>query len=211
MADSQQRKTIEEALQATIQNAQASVQSDPKMQAMVDQLRSLYREDREDFMFALGAAPPPPSSSPKRPPVPPSRIPQLLFLLNAVTTKGPVSAPPSFRNKSGVLPSSLNASTIEVVQPDAPEIENNVPTSPARRPSRIKELQEIDKLEAQIQKAQHELETIKLEETAIRERRGKYAVAIERLKAERLLRELPGTINNLTQKKKYLEDQIQGN
>ncbi len=211
MADSFRRKNIEDILQSTIQKAQENIQSDPSLKKMVDRLRDLYQEDREDFLFALGAAPPP-TGKKKRPPVPPSRIPQLLFLLNAITSRGTVSLPPSFRNRVGILPASLKNTQLEVVStPKSTSVSKSVPVSPARRPSQIQELQEIEKLDVRIEEVQKQFEQIKKEESAILERKGKYAIAVERLKAERLLRELPGRISQLVHKKKLLVERIQSN
>lgn len=209
MADSSRRKTIEDILQSTIRKAQEDIQSDPSLQEMVDRLRTLYQEDREDFLFALGAAPPS-AKKKKHPPVPPSRIPQLLFLLNAITSRGSISLPPSFRNRTSILPASLKNTQLDVVStPSNSSVSQSVPISPARRPSQIQELQEIEKLDAQIEETQKQFVQIKKEESAILERKGKYAIAVERLKAERLLRELPSRISQLIHKKKLLEERIQ--
>lgn len=209
MDDSSRRKNIEKILQSTIRQAQASVQSDPQLKKMVEQLRNLYQEDREDFLFALGAAPPP-SASKKPIKVPPSRIPQLLYILNAVTSRGAISVPPPFRKQPGGLPASLQNATLEVIPLPEDGIlpRHTRPPSPARRPSQLKELEEIGRLDSQIDEAQRLFEEIKKEESAIRQRKGKYAIAIERLKAERLLRELPGTIARLVHKKRLLEEQV---
>jgi hypothetical protein len=216
------RKELEDILEAKILQAQPAVQSNPDTQKMVKQLRSLYQDNQEEFLFALGAGPPPAQTQPKPPnesqskiadqsKVPQSRIPELLFLLNAVTSGESVSLPPSFKNQPGGMPSPLENSTLQIKQNPGGNIANQPikPISPARRQSRIKELQEIETLDTAIHQAEEMLSLIKKDEEAIKQKKGKYAIAVERLKAERILREIPGSIEHLIFKKRLLEEQIE--
>ncbi len=215
------RKELEDILQSTILQAQPAVQSDPEIKKMVTQLRSLYQDNQEEFMFALGAGPPPAQTQPTpvnvdqskivdQSKVPQSRIPELLFLLNAVTSGESVSLPPSFKNQPGGMPSPLENSTLQIKQnPDVNTAnEPSRPISPARRQSKLKELQEIATIDAAIHEAEEKLIIIKKDEAAIKQRSGKYAISVERLKAERILREIPGSIERLILKKRMLEEQI---
>ncbi len=215
MSPSSHRKELEDILEAKILQAQPAVQSNPDIQKMVTQLRSLYQDNQEDFMFALGAGPPPAQAKQKpqnvvQAKVPQSRIPELLFLLNAVTSGESVSLPPSFKNQPGGMPSPLVNSTLQIEKLPGGNTANrrNRPVSPARRQSRMKELEEIETIDAAIQEAEDILIMIKKDEEAIKQKTGKYAIAVERLKAERILREIPGSIERLIYQKRLLEEQI---
>lgn len=206
MTDSSHRKNIESILQSSICKAQSSVESNPEIKKMVEQLRNLYADDREDFLFSVGAAPPPPKFQKRLQTPPPSRIPQLLYILNAVTSKGPVTLPPSFRNRQGILPSSLQNAALEVPGRNEEIPRRHVPPSPTRRPPQPQDFEEIKHLDSQLDEARCLFAEIKKQESAIQQRKGKYGIPMERLKAERLLRELPATITQLEYKKRQIEE-----
>ncbi|MFB3785527.1 MAG: hypothetical protein ACE15F_04070 [bacterium] len=67
---------------------------------------------------------------------------------------------------------------------------------------------EIENLEKQIQQAKEILIHMKSEEKAVARRQGIYANPTERLKAERLLREMPSLITQWSQRKALLEQYL---
>ena len=81
MPDSSRRKQIEDTLTALLRTMQKSVLADPRLKKMVEQLRRSYHEDKEDFLITLGLATPPAPPVPRQP-LPSSRIPRLLLILN---------------------------------------------------------------------------------------------------------------------------------
>ena len=93
MADPFRRKSLEFRLSALLRTAEETTFKDPKVRAMVDQLRRAYEDDQDGVMFMLGMS----QNAPKAAPVslPHSKIPQLLMVLDALATKKPVSPPPS--------------------------------------------------------------------------------------------------------------------
>lgn len=70
---------------------------------------------------------------------------------------------------------------------------------------------EIEFLERQIQQAQEILAHMKSEATAVARRQGIYANPVERLKAERLLREIPSLIHQWSTRKSLLEQYLAEN
>ncbi|MGC9326617.1 MAG: hypothetical protein ACP5I1_03200 [Candidatus Hinthialibacter sp.] len=209
MTDSIHRKDLEKNLIATIRQAQASVQSNPKLQGMAEKIRSLYQNDQENVLNALCAASSTPTESEKKTP-PASRIPQLLFLLHETASLR--TAPHSnWRPKTqSLFPSLTKNVKLEPVDLEHTSFSTRRrnPFSPPRRHPPAHLIQQLEEIEFSIHESQTLLTALLLEEDAVRRRTGKYAHVVERLKAERLLRELPGSISQMQNQKQLLEEQI---
>ena len=81
--------------------------------------------------------------------------------------------------------------------------------NPARLQLNISQRKELlVKIEQDIQHLTGIFKRLKREEPKIRQRTGQYATPSLRLKAERLLRELPGQITELTKQIMALEEEI---
>ncbi|MBN2329215.1 MAG: hypothetical protein JXR73_18895 [Candidatus Omnitrophica bacterium] len=210
MTDSAYRKDLEKNLIATIRKAQSSVQSNPKLQKMAEKIRSLYQDDQENVLNALGAASSSQSASTQKAP-PASRIPELLYLLNETASLRSASRDQRLRKPQSLFPSLLKNLKLEsaVRGPTRSPVRRRNPFSPSRRHPPAQLIQQLEEIEFSIQEAQTLLSALQKEEDAVCRRMGKYANVVDRLKAERLLRELPGSIAQMRSQKQILEEQIQ--
>ncbi len=189
------RNHKENVLKDLLKKAEKNYMKDPKIKKMVKQLRNLYMNDKDDFLFALGMAPPPAQKTTKKKPTPPpSRIPQLLMILDAVA-KSP-STFSSMMDRSDNTPPSLLAPF-----PPADKKEYTIPEPPPFKPSEGDIRAQVKEVDKEMNESKDLFWSIKKEEKQLRARQGKYAVSVERLRAERLLRELPGKITQLAKKK----------
>lgn len=206
MPDLKRRQYLEATLNKAISIAEKQAFKDPKTKKLIQDLRTMYMEGSEEFMFALGLGSAPPSKP--RPALPESRIPHLLMVLDALAQGHGLSLP-TRRSRSNLDPQPI-VSTLAL--PKAPMIPKKVlkPQLPPMQSNERKEinLKEIMRLEAEIQLLTQQYRILKQEEEAIRLRRGKYGIPIERIKAERLLRELPEKIAEIAHKKKLVEEGV---
>ncbi len=222
MNNSDHREKLEADLKKQIRSAEKEAINDPKLKSMIKQLRDIYHSDKDSFLFMLGVAPPPSSTNSQNKPknIPTSKIPQLLLMLDALATKKPLPVLPAKKPGLDGMPNPIlstlphpaeNEVDYEIHSPldeahqeiRPPDIDSN---SPPDMDSNSEENQkEIEELEVEIRKARALYDLIKKDEMVIRQRKGKYGVPIERLKAERLLRELPEQIRHMIHKKRLLQ------
>ncbi|RJP26380.1 MAG: hypothetical protein C4527_15525 [Candidatus Omnitrophota bacterium] len=211
MIDSNRRKNLEADLEKAIRLAEKETFTNPQLQAMVRRLRDLYLTDKDEFLFMMQASPPPQVHAQKRrqPKLPPSKIPQLLAMLDALVTNKPLPVLPSIKNLGEGMPSPLILSlprADELKPVSKPVISVYSPAPPISEANR----KEIESLEVEIRKVKAVYELVKKDEENIRNKKGKYGIAFERLKAERLLRELPEQIRHMIHKKRMLEEGLLG-
>ncbi len=194
------RKELEQKLKREIRYAEETAFRDPKLKDMVESLRKLYLNNKHDFLATLGIAstPAPQPTSRKRPVPPPSRIPQLLMILDSVTKK-----PQNLTQNPQNTPSLLNPVPLDVMTESMPSDNYRANQFQLSAEERQKEL---EKIQNKIDSTKALFWKIKQDEKAIRSRKGKYSIATERLKAERLLRELPGKITQLIKYKMEIEE-----
>ena len=204
MADSKRRKDLEAELDSTIRKVENSSVIDPKKKELIQKIRNLYHDGKEDFMTVMGVSQPSPETNKKN--VPPSKIPQLLLLLDELSSSNPIPNTTSMlRDEEGIPPSLIldetdNSSSEKTIQ-------SPVPSSQSSRANLSESAKKvIDDLETKIYQLKVIYNHLKREEEQIRNRNGKYAIAVERLKAERILREAPEQIRYLTQKVKLLQE-----
>ncbi|MEW6238670.1 MAG: hypothetical protein AB1656_25070 [Candidatus Omnitrophota bacterium] len=190
------RSQLEAKLKAMLDKAEKIALNDPKLKNMVEQLRNIYLTDRQGFMFAMGlSGPEPAQTKPRvRPLPPPSRIPQLIMMMDALAS-GRMHLEPS----SAINPPSL-------LSPFPPPVKKPAKAGPlpqtAPPPLSIEEIRrQLLEVEKELSQTTDVFWALKKEEKNIRARKGKYIAAVERLKAERLLRELPGAITQLSERK----------
>jgi len=197
MSSGDSRSQLEARLKAFLSKAETIALSDPKLKNMVEQLRNIYLTDRQGFMFAMGlSGPEPATKKPKvRPLPPPSRIPQLIMMMDALAS-GKMNLEPS----SAINPPSLLAPFPPSVK--KPAVNDALPSKAEKIPlTKVEIQQQLEDTEIELSQATDDFWKLKKEEKNIRTRKGKYTAAVERLKAERLLRELPGVITQLSERK----------
>ncbi len=207
MAPFNHRKRLEADLESAIRGAEKETLHDPQLKSMVQQLRNLYRSDKDEFLFMLEASPPPnqKANTAKRQNLPPSKIPQLIAMLDALATNKPLPVLPSIDKSKNGMPPPLVTSLPHPseFQPAQKAKDFSVPKpKPIPEASQI----EIEKINVEIRKLRALYDLIKKDEDLIKKRKKKYAIPFERLKAERLLRELPEQIRHLIHKRKMYED-----
>ena len=204
MPNSGRRKQLETDLDSWLRKAETDAYADPQIKAMIQQIRQLYLVNKDDFMFMLGMAAPPAPKQPRR--LPESKIPQLLSVLDQLGKLQPFPRPPlrnvplraSRERPSNSLPQGgVSSSPDTAITP--------VATIPATRNVQDREKQ-LAAIDAEILAAKVLFEKVKQEEDLIRSRKGKYGIAVERLKAERLLRELPQKIAELAYQRRMVEE-----
>lgn len=197
MKQSKRRNFLEVTLQQAIRQAESKAFKDPQVKTMMMKLRKLYQEDSGDFMVALGLSGPPPTQK-NHSALPQSRIPHLIFLLDSLAKRS-IPLPP--RKQDGILPPPISENFAVPFSP----IKN--PNNPGNDEVALRERRTIiRRIELEMVSLESTYKDIKADEPMILQRRGKYSVPAERLKAERLLRELPGKIKFLAQKKSELNN-----
>jgi hypothetical protein len=192
MPDNKRRDHLEQLLKAQLQKAEENVSNDPEMKNMVTKLREIYLHDKSDFLSALSPAPSPKTN--KKPfQLPFSKIPQLLMMIDQIGKKSPhlipIAPPPGLKNPSAkktASPSPL----------DTPKMTS------------LQIMRQIEKITVEINKANEVYAALKQEEPSIKARQGKYSIPHERLKGERLLRELPTRIHYLSNLRSELNREL---
>jgi len=182
--DPMNRKRSEALLSLHLRKAEEETLRDPEIRKMVDQLRQMYHDDQEGIFtaFAVTAQEDRPSTKKDQPTPPPSKIPQLLLMLSELSDRTP--EPPSAPHPR---------------DPQPIPTKGGVPTAPPRPASKLKAPEDDRQRELmqRIEETKKELASIKKEEHLVRAKKGKYGLPAERLKAERMLRELPGQITHM--------------
>lgn len=231
MEESKERKRLELDLQQAIKQGEEIAFQDPEVKEMVSSLRNMFENDEAGMLSALGFGSPPPQSKYKRIELPPSKIPQLILMLNEISKKKasinrpgaqiknllqksrepqrPSRQPSSSSSNSGFHSRARNRDRDMIDQLDLEskkdEYYATTPDSPTPEPASAPNQLSIRQIEREIHQAQEMLDVISRDREAIRQRQGTYAIPGNRLKAERLLRELPGRIAYLQQKKQEIE------
>lgn len=182
--DTQRRRLSEAVLNSHLRKAEEETLRDPEVRQMVERLRKMYLEDQEGIFTAFAVTTQEGGPvQPSRVPPPSSKIPDLLLMLSELAERAPARNVP--------IPPKPPKPLLRR-EPELPET-----TSPKTRAAPVSRAPEDDRqreLIREIEEAKKTLALIKKEERLIRARRGKYGIPGERLKAERLLRELPGQI-----------------
>lgn len=210
MSNHLERKQKEYRLAALLRATEAKTLSNPKLKAMADQLRNSYQSDQAGFMNLLGMGGAP-AKTPQRVKLPESKIPQLIMILDSLATKKPLSLPPTQkelnRDNTPSLLATLDKRNDDAVINMSPPKKDNV-----RRilPSTMINNSLLTEVDEEIHKAKAIFNSVKRDEGIIKSRKGKYAYAVERLKAERVLREYPEMISHLEHKRKMIEEGILG-
>ena len=182
----------------------------PDVKRMIEEIREMWEEDDNmTVAFAATASsdtPVRPGASPPRTAawkvrLPRSRIPELLEMLTQLPGPGLMASP------LGMPPPRGGSNPLMARNPLRVEAKNEIratPPEPAMRPpiGPPKAAPGADK--AAIEKAEREVEAMKIKlgqlretEEDMRAHRNEFAVPSNRLRAERLLRELPGAIEHL--------------
>ncbi len=204
MTNSLERKQKEYRLAALLRTTEKNTLSNPKLKAMADQLRNSYQMDQAGFLKMLGLGGPP-DEKPQRVKLPESKIPQLLMILDSLATKKPLSLPPSHRelnlDSTPALLSRLENNDDTGIINMSPPIKDNLRQIHPRSNINNEMLKEVDE---EIQKAKAVYNSVKRDEGQVRGKQGKYALAVERLKAERILREYPEMISHLEHKRQMI-------
>lgn len=219
MVDPDRRKQLEESLRDAIQQGEEIAFRDPEVKDMIESLRRMYEDDKGVLFSALGLGAPAKRPDPsQRVKLPNSRIPELIHLLDTVAKRQSAKAKgrfiPPYRSptttpspKSAAHPSQKSPSSLprhSSPSVDAPVTASN--TEKRSNPGEYTGRRAIQLIEEEIRQAQAMLELITRDRDAIRMRKGSYAIPMNRLKAERLLRELPSKIVYLEEKKGLLEE-----
>lgn len=202
------RKILEDKLQSAIKRGEQVACKDPEVKKMIEGFRQMYQEDDGGILSALGMPDPsqmPPSGDPgpiQRPPE--SRIPQLIFMLDQLVKKKEEAKP---LKKSGYKPKPRN---IQVVPSPSSVEGSRKPFLPSKDDGDfLTEIQskssDITAIDSEIAQSKEILNRVREDETAIKNHEGTYSDSSNRLKAERLLRELPGKIIYLQDKKREIE------
>ncbi|MDP8245956.1 MAG: hypothetical protein P9L94_17875 [Candidatus Hinthialibacter antarcticus] len=202
------RKILEDKLQSAIKRGEHIACQDPEVKKMIEGFRQMYQEDDGGMLSALGMPGPsalPPSGEPspiQRPPE--SRIPQLIFMLDQLVKKQEASKP---LKKSGYTP---RPKTVNVVPSTSSVQGSRKPFLPSKeKDDFLTEFQtkssDLKALDSEIAQSKEILNRVRQDEQAIHNQQGTYSNTANRIKAERLLRELPGKIIYLQEKKLEIE------
>ncbi|MBI1387703.1 MAG: hypothetical protein GC154_04580 [bacterium] len=207
------RKILEEKLLSAIKRGENQAFKDPEVKKMIQQFRMMYQEDDGGMLSALGMpvdGPPPPNASndgsPQEiPNLPESKIPQLIFLLDQIgKSQSSSNTKPKVKDLLKKPPAPLSPSSVQGSRkPFLPKADEDLPDL-----ANEATLAGLKAVEEEIEQTRMILARVREDEDAIHERQGTYAVTSTRLKAERLLRELPGKIAYLMNKKIELETQL---
>lgn len=210
MSNSLERKRKEYRLAALLRSTEEKTLSNPKLKAMADQLRNSYQSDQAGFlnMMGMGGAPP---KKQERIKLPESKIPQLLMILDSLATKKPLSLPPTKRDlnmeNTPALLATYDKKDDNAIINMSPPTKNNVRRIVPANSVNNSLLKEVDD---EILNAKAIYNSVKRDEGIVKSRKGKYALAVERLKAERVLREYPEKISHLEHKRKMIEEGVLG-
>lgn len=210
MSNSLERKRKEYRLAALLRSTEEKTLSNPKLKAMADQLRNSYQSDQAGFMNMMGMGGPPPKKQ-ERIKLPESKIPQLIMILDSLATKKPLSLPPTQRdlnmeNTPALLATYDKKDDNAIINMSPPTKDNVRRIVPANAVNNSL-LQDVDD---EIRNAKAIFNSVKRDEGIVKSRKGKYALAVERLKAERVLREYPEKISHLEHKRKMIEEGVLG-
>lgn len=202
------RKILEDKLQSAIKRGEQIACKNPEVKKMIDGFRQMYQDDDGGMLSALGMPDPstlPSSGDPGSIPRPPeSRIPQLIFMLDQLVKKQEANKP---QKKGGYTP---RPKTVRVV-PSSSSVEGTrKPFLPSKeKDDFLTEIQskstDLRALDSEIAQSKEILDRVRQDEKAIQNQQGTYSNTANRLKAERLLRELPGKIIYLQEKKLEIE------
>jgi len=131
------------------------------------------------------------------------------MILDSLVTKKPLSLPPTQkeldRDATPALLATLETRNgSEVINMSPPKKDN------VRRilPSNMVNNTMLTEVDVEIHKTKAIYNSVKRDEGIIKSRKGKYAFAVERLKAERVLREYPEMLSHLEHKRKMIEEGI---
>lgn len=202
------RRLKEEELTCQLKTAEKTMFANPSVRRMIAEIRDMWREDDSLYIaFGATAASETRYQPPKRIPrsiaektgLPASRIPQLLELLSQL--QEPMNRPQALQRLKQLGPNPLLARhplRVEAQQQAALELNKSAAQPATSLPLDMP----VDP--AAIEKAEREVAALKIkrkllegDREAILARRGEYALPSNRLRAERLLRELPGEIDHL--------------
>jgi hypothetical protein len=208
MSNHLERKQKEYRLAALLRATEEKTLSNPKLKAMADQLRNSYQMDQAGFMKMLGMGVAPPKKQ-ERVKLPQSKIPKLLMILDSLATKKPLSLPPTKRdlnidNTPALLATYDRKTGNEIINMSPPKKNNLRRIVPANSINNSM-LKDVDE---EILNAKALYNSVKRDEGIVKSRKGKYALAVERLKAERVLREYPEMISHLEHKRKMIEEGV---
>lgn len=208
----EKREQLEMELEKAIREGEAEAFRDPEVKSMIESLRTMYTSDKGSLFSALGLSAPQPSNPDiERVSLPDSKIPDLIFMLDRLAKQ---SGRPEWkkaleanRSRKPVRPGAIHPSRkpslpshtenpVEVLDVDGVSGTQNSPLTGEKA---------IRVIEEQIRQHESMLELIQRDADKIRRREGTYAIPMNRLKAERLLREIPGKISMLREKKIELQ------
>jgi hypothetical protein len=181
-----------------LRKAEEEVLYQPEVRQLVEHVRKMYREDPEGIFTAFAVTTQEKDTGAShRVSAPPSRIPRLLSVLLELAQRS----------------AARKVSVADEPSPPLPGREARFPGTPSQKPSaqpavRAPEDQRERELMREIEQAKKALALVKKDETLIRTRRGKYSVPGERLRAERLLRELPGQIAQMERTLQLLREGV---
>lgn len=202
------RKILEEKLVSAIKRGERLAFEDPEVKKKIEGFRQMYEEDDGTMLKALGMPAPSPQSSPEpaATQLPQSKIPELIYILDQIGKTKPQpkkSSKPPLPKKPGIDPAQLKSSVQGTRRPFLPKAdEDDLPNQSLSQSARRSIIHDI---ETEIEQTRSILTRVKQDESAIRNHDGVYAATSTRLKAERLLRELPSKIAYLNAKKQELE------
>lgn len=204
------RKILEDKLQSAIKRGEHIACQDPEVKKMIEGFRQMYQEDDGGMLSALGM--PVPNATPTQEsdpgPIqhpPESRIPQLIFMLDQLAKKQEAAAKPFKKSGYSPKPKKLN------LVPSPSSVQNSrKPFLPSKETDEfLTEIQSkttnLKAIDSEIAQSKEILSRVQQDENAIRNQEGTYSNTANRLKAERLLRELPGKIIYLQEKKLEIE------
>ncbi len=205
------RQLREEALTMRLKAAEKEMFKNPEVKKMVEDLREMWEED-DDMTVAFAATassdmpytPPPkrkPATMAEKANLPGSKIPQLLEMLSNLPAPGQRFINP-FRVATNTTANPLfsrNPLRVEARTKAEEELGRTPSAAPEQPAAELTESdrETIAKMEREIQALKIKYRLLKADEELIQSRRGDYAAPANRLKAERLLREIPGTISQL--------------
>ncbi|MFH1740869.1 MAG: hypothetical protein ABIH23_17820 [bacterium] len=196
--DPQSRKMAEALLNLHIRKAEKETLRDPKIREMVERLRKMYHEDQEGIFtaFAITAQSDGQTSRPRGTP-PPSKIPDLLLVLSELAER-------SAEGEAPKTPKPLEP----LLERERILLERASQQAYPQQTPRVQEDERQRELKRIIEQAKKDLALLKKKEHLVKARKGNYGITAERLKAERLLRELPAEISQMEHTLRLLRDGI---
>ena len=182
------RSQLENRLRLLIRKAEEQLLSDPDTQKMMTRLRNYYLQDKEGFLDCFSQAPP--ATKIKRIELPSSNIPQLLYFLDKLKKAPSKELPDSKISKD--LPCPNTTKSIFHFEDSQRQVQHK---------------NQIDQITAEINKLKELYKELKKVEPAIHQGKGTFVNPTERLKYQRLLREIPGKIFSLNTILNQLEEE----